>query len=118
MAGNFYGRDVAQLRQLAKELAGGANGLSLLGQQLSRAISTGAWKGHDGERLRSDWTWSLLLLLKSTAAGLESACKPVLATPTSRKRPATGPVPEVAEPGAAAAVRGKMPPWTLPPTPA
>ena len=42
MAGNFYGGDVAQLRQLAKDLAGGANRLSLLGSQLSSVISTGA----------------------------------------------------------------------------
>lgn len=79
MAGNFYGADVAQLRQLAKQLASGANRLDLLGQQLSGAISAGAWKGHDGERFRSDWTSSLLLLLKSATAGLESASKTLLA---------------------------------------
>jgi hypothetical protein len=32
MAGNFYGADVAQLRQLAKDLANGAIRVDLLGQ--------------------------------------------------------------------------------------
>lgn len=90
MAGNFYGGDVAQLRQLAKELAGGANRLSLLGQQLSRAVSTGAWKGQDGERFRSDWTSSHSLLLKSTAAGLESAAKSVLANADEQEKASSG----------------------------
>ncbi|MDQ5862456.1 MAG: WXG100 family type VII secretion target [Actinomycetota bacterium] len=90
MAGNFYGGDVAQLRQLAKDLAGGANRLSLLGQQLSSALSTGAWKGHDGERFRSDWTSSLLLLLKSATAGLESASKTLLANANEQDKASNG----------------------------
>ncbi|MET3174375.1 UNVERIFIED_ORG: uncharacterized protein YukE [Arthrobacter sp. UYCu721] len=89
MAGNFYGGDVAQLRQLAKDLAGGANRLSLLGQQLSSALSTGAWKGHDGERFRSDWT-SHLKLLKSATAGLESASKTLLANANEQERASNG----------------------------
>jgi hypothetical protein len=86
MAGNFYGGDVAQLRQLAKDLAVGADRLGLLGQQLSSAISTGAWKGRDGERFRSDWTSSHLLLLKSATAGLETASKTLLANADEQEK--------------------------------
>lgn len=78
MAGNFYGGDVAQLRRLAKDLAGGANRLNLLGQQLSSMVSTSPWKGHDGDRFRSDWTSTHLKVLKSASAGLESASKALL----------------------------------------
>ena len=52
MAGTFYGGDVGQLRQLAKELAGGANKLDALSQQLGSTISAGLWKGRDGDRFR------------------------------------------------------------------
>ncbi|BAS11546.1 conserved hypothetical protein [Arthrobacter sp. Hiyo4] len=90
MAGNFYGGDIAQLRQLAKELASGATRLSLLGQQLSSVIGTGAWKGRDGERFRSDWTSSLLVLLKSATAGLESASKSVLANADEQEKASDG----------------------------
>lgn len=86
MAGNFYGGDVAQMRQLAKDLAGGANRLSLLGSQLSSVISTGAWKGHDGERFRSDWTSSHMKLLKSATAGLEQASKILLANADEQEK--------------------------------
>jgi hypothetical protein len=90
MAGNFYGGDVAQLRQLAKDLATGADRLGLLGQQLSSAISTGAWKGRDGERFRSDWTSSHLLLLKSATAGLETASKTLLANADEQEKASNG----------------------------
>ena len=90
MAGNFYGGDVAQLRRLAKDLAGGANRLTLLGQQLSGAISTGAWKGHDAERFRSDWTSSHMKLLKSATAGLETASKALLANADEQEKASSG----------------------------
>ncbi|MEW9871224.1 WXG100 family type VII secretion target [Arthrobacter sp. HS15c] len=90
MAGNFYGGDVAQLRRLAKDLAGGANRLALLGQQLSGAIRTGAWKGHDAERFRSDWTSSHMLLLKSATAGLETASKALLANADEQEKASSG----------------------------
>jgi hypothetical protein len=90
MAGNFYGGDVAQLRQLAKDLAAGADRLALLGQQLSSAISTGAWKGRDDERFRSDWTSSHLLLLKSATAGLETASKTLLANADEQEKASNG----------------------------
>ena len=90
MAGNFYGGDVAQLRRLARDLAGGANRLTLLGQQLSGAISTGAWKGHDAERFRSDWTSSHMKLLKSATAGLETASKALLANADEQEKASSG----------------------------
>jgi hypothetical protein len=90
MAGNFYGGDVAQLRQLAKDLAGGANRINLLSQQLGGAISTGAWKGHDAERFRSDWTSSHLMLLKSAAAGLDTASRTLLANADEQEKASTG----------------------------
>ena len=40
MAGNFYGADVAQLRQLAKDLAKDASQLEQLGQQLGVSIAS------------------------------------------------------------------------------
>ncbi|WP_426997394.1 WXG100 family type VII secretion target [Pseudarthrobacter sp. N5] len=78
MAGNFYGADIAELRRLAKDLAGGATRLDTLGQQLSSTISSSPWEGHDGDRFRSDWASSHLKVLKSAAAGMETASKALL----------------------------------------
>jgi uncharacterized protein YukE len=86
MAGNFYGGDVAQLRQLAKELTGSANRLNALGQQLSSSISSGLWKGRDAERFRSEWTSSHAKLLRSATAGLESASKALLANADEQEK--------------------------------
>lgn len=90
MAGTFYGADVAQLRQLAKDLAGGANRLNALGQQLGSTISTGTWRGHDAEQFRSEWASSHLKLLKSATAGLESASKALLANADEQEKASTG----------------------------
>ncbi|KSU70785.1 hypothetical protein GA0061083_3758 [Pseudarthrobacter enclensis] len=90
MAGTFYGGDVAQLRQLAKDLAGGANRLNALGQQLNSTISSGLWKGHDGERFRSEWTASHLKLLRSATSGLEAASKALLANADEQEQASKG----------------------------
>lgn len=90
MAGTFYGGDVAQLRQLAKDLAGGANRLNALGQQLNSTISSGLWKGHDGDRFRSEWTASHLKLLKSATSGLEAASKALLANADEQEQASQG----------------------------
>ncbi|MBT2249520.1 WXG100 family type VII secretion target [Arthrobacter sp. BHU FT2] len=90
MAGTFYGGDVAQLRQLAKDLAGGANRLNALGQQLNSTISSGLWKGHDGDRFRSEWTASHLKLLKSATSGLEAASKALLANADEQEQASKG----------------------------
>ena len=58
MAGNFYGGDVAQLRQLAKDLAGGANRLNAWASSSTAPSAPAPWKGHDGDRFRSEWTSS------------------------------------------------------------
>lgn len=89
MAGNFYGADVAQLRQLAKDLAGGANRLNALGQQLGSSISSTAWRGHDGERFRSEWTSAHQKLLRSATAGLEEASKALLANADEQEKAST-----------------------------
>lgn len=90
MAGTFYGGDVAQLRQLAKDLAGGANRLNALGQQLNSTISSGLWKGHDGDRFRGEWTASHLKLLKSATSGLEAASKALLANADEQEQASKG----------------------------
>ncbi|MFE8885996.1 WXG100 family type VII secretion target [Pseudarthrobacter enclensis] len=90
MAGTFYGGDVAQLRQLAKDLAGGANRLNALGQQLNSTIRSGLWKGHDGDRFRSEWTASHLKLLKSATSGLEAASKALLANADEQEQASQG----------------------------
>lgn len=90
MAGTFYGGDVAQLRQLAKDLAGGANRLNALGQQLNSTISSGLWKGHDGDRFRSEWTASHLKLLRSATSGLEAASKALLANADEQEKASKG----------------------------
>lgn len=89
MAGNFYGGDVAQLRQLAKDLTAGANRLNALGQQLSSSVGSGLWKGRDGDRFRSEWTSSHAKLLRSATAGLESAAKAVLANADEQEKAST-----------------------------
>ncbi|MDQ0680976.1 uncharacterized protein YukE [Arthrobacter pascens] len=100
MAGNFYGGDVAQLRRLAKDLAGGANRLDLLGQQLSSMVSTSPWKGHDGDRFRSDWTSTHLKVLKSASDGLESASKALLTNADQQDKASNSGVVETVRPGA------------------
>jgi uncharacterized protein YukE len=78
VAGNFYGADVAQLRQLAKELAKSASRLDQLGQQLGTSIASSPWKGNDGDRFRSDWKGAHSKVLREAAAGIQSASKALL----------------------------------------
>jgi hypothetical protein len=90
VAGNFYGADVAQLRRLAKDLAGGAQRLSQLGQQLSGAIGNSPWKGNDGDRFRADWTASHLRALKAASAGIDAASKALLLNAAEQERTSQG----------------------------
>jgi uncharacterized protein YukE len=78
VAGNFYGADVAQLRQLAKELAKSASRLDQLGQQLGTSIASSPWKGNDGDRFRSDWKGAHSKVLREAAAGIQNASKALL----------------------------------------
>lgn len=75
MSGNFYGADVAQLRQLAKEMDRSAGKLTQLGQMLGSIIAGAPWKGSDGERFRHEWNSSHLKMLRSTAAGMQEASR-------------------------------------------
>ena len=90
VAGNFYGADVAQLRQLAKDLGAGANRLNALGQQLGSSVGSGLWKGRDGDRFRNDWTSSHAKLLKSATAGLEAAAKALIANADEQEKASSG----------------------------
>ncbi|KIS25463.1 hypothetical protein TV39_20645 [Arthrobacter sp. SPG23] len=90
MAGNFYGADVAQLRQLAKDLAKGASRLEQLGQQLGGSITSSPWKGNDGERFRSDWNGSHAKALRAAAAGIHSASNALLQNADQQDRASTG----------------------------
>ena len=90
MAGNFYGADVAQLRQLAKDLAKGASRLEQLGQQLGVSIASSPWKGNDGDRFRSDWNASHAKTLRAAAAGIHSASKALLKNADQQDRASTG----------------------------
>lgn len=90
MAGNFYGADVAQLRQLAKDLAKGASRLEQLGQQLGGSIASSPWKGNDGERFRSDWNGSHAQAIRAAAAGIHSASKALLQNADQQDRASSG----------------------------
>jgi uncharacterized protein YukE len=90
MAGNFYGADVAQLRQLAKDLATGANRLSQLGQQLGSSIASSPWKGNDGDRFRSDWNASHAKVLRTAAAGIRTASEALLKNADEQDRASAG----------------------------
>lgn len=90
VAGNFYGADVAQLRRLAKDLAGSAQRLNQLGQQLSGTISISPWKGNDGDRFRGDWTSSHLRALKAASAGIDAASKALLLNAGEQERSSQG----------------------------
>ncbi|HKU35904.1 MAG TPA: WXG100 family type VII secretion target [Paenarthrobacter sp.] len=73
MAGNFYGADIAQLRQLAQDLARSADRLTQLGQQLSGSIAGSPWRGADADRFRHDWNGSHLRALQHAASGILTA---------------------------------------------
>lgn len=78
MAGNFVGADVAQLRRLAKAMAGSAHRINQLGQQLNGSLEARSWKGADADRFRSDWTTFHFKALKKAAADIETAGKALL----------------------------------------
>ena len=90
MAGNFYGADVAQLRQLAKDLATGASRLDQLGQQLGSSIASSPWRANDGERFRSDWNGKHAKVLRAAAAGIQQASKALLQNAEQQDRASTG----------------------------
>jgi uncharacterized protein YukE len=90
MAGNFYGADVAQLRQLAKDLALGATRMDQLGQQLGSSIASSPWKGHDGARFRADWNSTHAKALRTAAAGIQQASKALLENADQQDRASAG----------------------------
>ena len=90
MAGNFYGADVAQLRQLAKELARNADSLTTLGQQLSGSITNSPWRGNDGDRFRHEWNSSHLRALQSAASGITAASRSILKNADEQDAASTG----------------------------
>ena len=90
MAGNFYGADVAQLRQLAKNLASSASRLDQLGQQLGSSIASSPWKGNDAERFRSDWNGNHAKALRAAASGIRQASKALLQNAEQQDRASTG----------------------------
>ncbi|WP_426988886.1 WXG100 family type VII secretion target [Pseudarthrobacter sp. Y6] len=90
MAGNFYGADVAQLRQLAKDLANGATRMDQLGQQLGSSIASSPWKGNDGARFRADWSSTHAKALRTAAAGIQQASKALLENAAQQDRASAG----------------------------
>lgn len=90
MAGNFYGADVAQLRQLAKDMDGGASKLNQLGQMLGSVIAGASWPGYDGERFRHEWNSSHLRTLQSAAAGMQAASKALQRNAEEQSTASTG----------------------------
>jgi len=90
VAGNFYGADVAQLRQLAKDLANGASRLDQLGRQLGSTIASSPWKGNDGDRFRSDWNGSHAKVLRAAASGIQQASKALLQNAEQQDRASAG----------------------------
>ncbi|MFJ5958677.1 WXG100 family type VII secretion target [Paenarthrobacter sp. NPDC092416] len=90
MAGNFYGADVAQLRQLAKNLARNADRLTELGQQLSGSITNSPWKGSDGDRFRDVWNSSHLRALQSAASGIMAASEGLLKNAQEQESASSG----------------------------
>jgi uncharacterized protein YukE len=79
VAGNLWGADVAQLRQLAQQFGTASDALLRQSTQLSGQINNAdAWKGSDATRFKSEWNSSHRTLLMKTASSLKQESKKLL----------------------------------------
>lgn len=79
MAGNLWGADVAQLRQLAQQFGIASEALLKQSTHLSGQINNAnAWKGSDATRFKSEWNSSHRMLLMKTASSLKQESKKLL----------------------------------------
>ncbi len=77
MAG-FYGADIEQLRQLARQFATGSRQLHDSSALLTGSLGASAWAGLDSERFRQDWSGRHRGDLLRVSAALEAASQALL----------------------------------------
>ncbi|MBB6404591.1 WXG100 family type VII secretion target [Arthrobacter sp. AZCC_0090] len=91
MAGNLWGADVAQLRQLAQQFGSASEALLNQSTHLSGQINnTTAWKGEDAARFTSEWNTSHRVLLMQTATSLKQESKKLLENASQQERASNG----------------------------
>lgn len=73
MAGNFFGADVDQLRQLSRSLAQNAEQVQAIKSRLSPRIDALGWRGPDADRFRSEWEHQLVVSLTAASRALADA---------------------------------------------
>lgn len=69
MAG-FYGADVEQLQQLARDLDVRAEELNQITSRLTTKVASVAWKGPDAQRFTTDWNERLSVELRKVSTAL------------------------------------------------
>lgn len=72
MAG-FYGMDVEQVRELARQLFDKASQIDDLAQQLTSKLTATDWKGPDSDRFRDEWMTNHQPALQRVAEALRDA---------------------------------------------
>lgn len=79
VAGNLWGADVAQLRQLAQQFGVASEALLKQSAALSGQINNAsAWKGSDATRFKSEWNSNHRTMLMKTASSLKQESKKLL----------------------------------------
>jgi len=90
LAGNFYGADIAQLRQLAGSLRSAGRRLDRQRQMLAAGVGGTRWPGPDAERFRGDWTSGHSRSLSAAAAFLDAGAETVLRHAAEQEQASSG----------------------------
>ena len=70
MAGNIWGMDVEEVKQLAQTLGQKAGEIDQIISTIGSKVESTTWKGPDSEKFRTDWQGTLSANLKKVADSL------------------------------------------------
>lgn len=91
MTGGMYGADVEQLRSLAMKFEdSGSNLLDVIRTLDHQINSTGAWRGPDAERFRSDWNGRDKTALTNSANSLQQGASTLRRNGEEQERASAG----------------------------
>src|SRR5215207_6684969 len=85
----YYGADIGELREFARQLSAGSDSLEDVRRTLQSAVTSAPWRGPDGEDLRNRWSTELAPSPADVAGGLRSAAQRIRANADDQERTST-----------------------------
>ncbi|MCO5954067.1 WXG100 family type VII secretion target [Microbacterium yannicii] len=85
----YYGADIGELREFARQLSAGSDSLENARRALQSSVTSAPWRGPDGEELRSRWSSELAPALVEVAGSLRTAAQRIRANADDQERTST-----------------------------